>query len=39
LKLFLKNQNNFFFAKSHCKIQVRTIHEFALYSIKYGILT
>jgi hypothetical protein len=26
----------FFFAKNHCKIQVRTILVCALYSIKYG---
>ncbi len=28
----------FFFAKNHCEIQVRTILVCALYSIKYGVL-
>ncbi len=35
-KIILENKNNFFFAKNHCEIQVRTTLLCALYSIKYG---
>jgi len=31
------DKQNYFFAKNHCEIQVRTILVCTLYSIKYGI--